>query len=306
MGYPHSTDYPAVSWCSLRAAADGPADFAFACKPEGMRSVRFGVISGKDGSVPWETTMAIAGLDLHPDAGRADVGDINGNGWNDFVVRILGKSATADDVVELQALDGADGRPIWPKSVLQVRLMDHARTFLWPRPVVLDWDADGKPEVLVARLAEPGSNRVEMSIIDGATGAIESSRQWQGGHYILDYLQPRLVNWDGRGRTTMAILSIQQGKAVIALWRPGAPAPLLLDRGASAENSSFADLSSGAGARFSASMARPAPCAIGRRRTTIRGTTRCVLGASCAPKTCGCRASCTCAASVPNACRRGP
>jgi serine/threonine protein kinase len=225
--------FPTLGWAVTRDKE--PADFLFVSRPrsELWSRLDFGVISGKDGSTRWEMT-ASPGFDIDHRYGRFDVDDLNGNGWRDFIMWVPGKSQKdSSPVHELQALDGETGKPIWKESPLQLPANPPHGVFLWPRPLCLDWDGDGRPDIIVpmrGQRFDPNLGHVpsDLLVIDGPTGTMKAPAQ-RGVSNWSDTVVPLVMNWDGSGRNTLCLLArrakMEQGSHVfLEFLRSSGPA----------------------------------------------------------------------------------
>ncbi|MCE9630245.1 MAG: PQQ-like beta-propeller repeat protein [Planctomycetia bacterium] len=95
----------------------------------------------------------------------------------------------------LHAIDGATGRVLWKKNVLDDLGIDPAAA-----AAAVAWGRAGSPLVAESLVIVPGGGPkkdggfVSLVAYDRATG----ERRWTGGDQQISYVSPEMVSWDGR------------------------------------------------------------------------------------------------------------
>jgi outer membrane protein assembly factor BamB/predicted Ser/Thr protein kinase len=155
-------------------------------------------LAGADGRLLWQTPAAAGTIGIDPAHGALFAEDLDGDGWRDPALWApAGDGATAaDGPFELRAVSGRDGKPLWSAPSTRVEAENE---ILWPRAEGGDLDGDGAPEIVVA--ARRGAGECLVAALDGRSGAA----RWTWKPASSDLLPPCIVDFDGRGRRSVAI-----------------------------------------------------------------------------------------------------
>lgn len=237
-GYWH---WPASDWTDLDG--DGRAEFLVAHVKRDSNTNSpiqscLSVLSGRDGSLRWQTPVVMGSALCQPDPYGRTYDDLDADGSGDVVVwapvsDALSSSQTMkesskrrpviragttetirkdgsenDPTCVLRAISGRDGSVLWTADA--VTTMDNH--WLWPQPAVGDLDGDGIPEVIAGRdtseYVRDRGIRSELFALDGRTGQVKWMYSWWGSSGILP---PLLVDFDGDGRRSVCLPHYESG-----------------------------------------------------------------------------------------------
>lgn len=180
--------FAAVNWrldhpffVPVRASEAGPGLVAVVHGPnDGGDALALSLLDGATGARLWGTAIMPGTLGLSPPHRARNVGDWNGDGGPDLA---LWTAADLGDEAgpgfRLQVFDGRTGTALWREpSLTRPGRLD----LLWPEPLAVDLDADGRPEVVTLRhesyRQEAGGYRCELEVADGAEGHLRWRWSW--------------------------------------------------------------------------------------------------------------------------------
>lgn len=243
-----SFTYPAFASADLDD--DGAAEILALNSRDGQ-DVTLTVLAGAQRRPAWSQTVVLGSIAGHPRPQGLPIADVDGNGTPDLALLLASAGGS-----ELNIVEGATGRPLWPRGFSVVH---DPRHLAWPEPTLGDLDGDTHPEVAVVRhggYQDPGGYTCEVVVLDGRSGQVRWTWTWPagfpelwppvvvpnpagpGGFLALGLRQSGfdgLVILDARGRVvvqralTLPRHSLQPGLAVwgTSALAPGSPASAL-------------------------------------------------------------------------------
>lgn len=151
------------------------------------------VISGSTGLTKWAEPLTLAMSDsnrhryrFESTALEATYADLDNDGILDIVLPAQGSSLNSQ--LEMRGISGKDGHSLWRLPLPIEHNVSEALANVAPSAAA-DIDADGRPEVVVMSLAESRTtdgqvkNRVQLELLDGATGTVRWQWQTPGDHW---------------------------------------------------------------------------------------------------------------------------
>ncbi|MBI1311275.1 protein kinase [bacterium] len=172
------------------------------------------VISGRDGSLKWQTPVVLGSVLSWPDPYDRTYADLNGDGVGDIVVWA---PAEKQKIVP-RAISGRDGAILWTADGMETKEGD----WLWPRPAVGDLDGDGINEVIVGRhhnQSGPDRNAAGLDLV--ALNGRDGTPKWSHTrNAFMSTLPPLLVDLDGDGQRAVCLIVQERNGYVAVILNP--------------------------------------------------------------------------------------